>query len=429
MSKKISLRVFQLFIVIFISVGIGYLLGNYRISAQWKDYRPIVAIQNQNPPPTTTLDMKLFYDVVNRINSEYYDKEKIDGNKMVYGAISGMLQSLSDPYTSFFPPKENENFKTQLAGEFSGIGAELSVNDQNQIEVISPLDGSPAQKAGIRSGDLVTKVDGKSTYGWTIVQAVENIRGPKGTKVVLSILHVNEKAPKDISITRDVIQIKSVTSWVKYFNCNASTCELSTKCPTCYSIAYIRISQFGDKTNEEWINAVNTLLPQIQNSPNFKGIVLDVRNNPGGYLSDAVYIASEFIKDGTIVIQEDGNGKREPLKVNRRGVLLDQPLVVLVNKGSASASEILSGALSDYGRAELIGETTFGKGTIQQASDIEGGGSIHVSVAKWLTPKGTWVHGKGLTPDVKITYDATSSSKLKDNLDNQIIKAVQELVK
>lgn len=429
MSKKISLRVFQLLIVILISIGAGYLLGNYRITTQWKNYKPIVAIRNQNPPPSTELDMKLFYDIVDRINADYYDKGKIDGKKMVYGAVSGMLASLSDPYTSFFPPVENQNFKTQLAGEFSGIGAELSVNEQNQVEVIAPLDGSPAQKAGIRSGDLIAKVDGKATTGWTISQAVEKIRGPKGTKVTLTVVHSGEKTPKDIVITRDVIQIKSVTSWVKQFSCNGASCALATNCATCPSVAYIRISQFGDKTNEEWVGVVNSLIPQIQKEKNFKGIILDVRNNPGGYLNDAVYIASEFIKDGTVVIQEDGSGRQEPLKVNRRGILLDQPLVVLVNKGSASASEILSGALRDYGRAKLIGETTFGKGTIQQASDIEGGGSVHVSIAKWLTPKGTWVHGKGMAPDINIAYDATISGKLKDNLDNQIFRAVQELVR
>jgi len=429
MSKKISIRLFQLFIVIFISLGIGYLLGNYRISAQWKDYRPIISIRNQNPPPATELDMRLFYDVVERINSDYYDKSKIDGDKMVHGAIAGMLQSLSDPYTSFFPPKENENFKTQLAGEFSGIGAELSVNDQNQVEVISPLDGSPAIKAGIRSGDVIIRVDGKSTAGWTISQAVENIRGPKGTKVTLSVLHEHEKNPTDITITRDTIQIKSVNSWLKQFNCTGNNCAPTTNCSTCASVAYIRVSQFGDKTNDEWLSVVNSLVPQIERERNFKGIILDVRNNPGGYLNDAVYIASEFIKDGTVVIQEDGNGRQEPLKVNRRGVLLDQPLVVLVNKGSASASEILAGALRDYERAELIGETTFGKGTIQQAADIDGGGSVHISIAKWLTPDGNWVHEKGLTPDIEVQFDATASSKLQENLDNQIIRAVQELVR
>jgi carboxyl-terminal processing protease len=340
-----------------------------------------------------------------------------------------MVASLGDPYTSFFPPKQNTDFKTQLAGEFSGIGAELSLNDQNQIIVIAPLDGSPAEKAGIKSGDIIAKVDGKVTTGWTLAQAVDTIRGKKGTKVMLSVLHKNEKVLRDLTITRDTIEIKSVTSWVKQFDCSKGACAENSNCSTCATIAYIRISQFGDKTNSEWLTAINTILPKIKAAKNFKGIVLDVRNNPGGYLNDAVYIASEFIKSGPVVKQEDGNKNIESLDVNRTGVLLDEPLVVLINGGSASASEIVSGALQDYGRAELIGEQSFGKGTIQQAVDLEGGGSVHISIGKWLTQKERWVHGKGLTPDVKVAYDASASAKMQDNLDNQLLRAVQELNK
>lgn len=429
MKTQIRLRAFQIILIILISVGLGYILGNYKISAQWKNFKPIIGISNQNPPSSQNLDMGLFYDVVGKLNTMYYDKSKIDATKMENGAISGMVSSLGDPYTSFFPPKQNTDFKTQLAGEFSGIGAELSLNDQNQIIVIAPLDGSPAEKAGIRSGDIIGKVDGKLTTGWTLAQAVELIRGKKGTKVTLTVLHKNEKVVHDLVITRDTIEIKSVTSWVKQFDCSKGTCVESTNCPTCATIAYMRISQFGDKTNSEWLTAVNSILPKIKSAKNFKGIVLDVRNNPGGYLNDAVYIASEFIKSGPVVKQEDGNKNIESLDVNRTGVLLDEPMVVLINGGSASASEIVSGALQDYDRAQLIGEQSFGKGTIQQAVDLQGGGSVHISIGKWLTPKERWVHGKGLTPDVKVAYDASASAKMKDNLDNQLIKAVQVLNK
>jgi carboxyl-terminal processing protease len=306
-----------------------------------------------------------------------------------------------------------------MAGEFSGIGAELSLNDQNQIIVMAPLDGSPAEKAGVKSGDIIAKVDNTITTGWTLAQAIEKIRGHKGTKVTISVLHPKEKELKDITIVRDTIQVKSVSSWIKEFDCPKGTC----------SVAYIKISQFGDKTNTEWLEAVNKLLPQIKTAKNFKGLILDVRNNPGGYLNDAVYIASEFLKGGPVVKQQDGNGLIESMDVNRTGVLLDVPLVVLMNKGSASASEIVSGALQDYNRAKLIGEQSFGKGTIQQAVDVDGGGSVHISVGKWLTPKERWVHGKGLTPDVLVPYDASVSSKLKIVPDNQIMKAVDELAK
>jgi carboxyl-terminal processing protease len=430
MKTQIKLRVFQLFIVILISVGIGYLLGNYRINARWKNFKPILSISNQNPPVAQNLDMRLFYDVVDKLNTMYYDKSKVDAKKMETGAITGMVASLGDPYTAYFPPKQNTDFKTQMAGEFSGIGAELSLNDQNQIIVIAPLDGSPAEKAGVKSGDIIARVDGKMTTGWTIAQAVEKIRGHKGTKVTITVIHPKEKEAHDLSIIRDTIQVKSVTSWVKQFDCSKSSCTATTSsCVTCDTVAYIRISQFGDKTNSEWLTAVNKILPQIKSAKNFKGLILDVRNNPGGYLNDAVYIASEFLKSGSIVKQEDGNGLIESLDVNRTGLLLDIPLAVLINKGSASASEIVSGALQDYGRAKLVGEQSFGKGTIQQAVDVDGGGSVHISVGKWLTPKERWVHGKGLTPDVSVAYDASTSSKMLDNIDNQILKAVSTLDK
>lgn len=430
MGKRISVRVFQLFILIFISFGIGYILGNYKITAQWKGYKPIIGISNQNPPKSQSLNLNLLYDVVDKVNTMYYDRSKIDTTKMVNGAISGMLQSLGDPYTSFFPPKENTAFKTQMAGEFSGIGAELSINDQNQIVVISPLDGSPAERAGIKPGDQIVKVEGKATFGWTLAQAVEKIRGKKGSKVNISIVHAKEKVVKDLLIVRDTIQVKSITSWVRTLQCDSKgICTEDTTCQNCPTIAYIRISQFGDKTNDEWLSAVNKIMPEIEKAKNFKGIVLDVRNNPGGYLNDAVYISSEFIKSGPIVKQQDGQGRIESMDVNRTGVLLDQPMLVLINGGSASASEIVSGALQDYSRARLVGEKSFGKGTIQQAIDVEGGGSVHISIGKWLTPKERWVHEKGLTPDIAVAYDSSASSKMVGNLDNQIVRAIQELTK
>lgn len=429
MRKKISLRLFHIILVVFISLGIGYGLGRFQIKAQWDNFKPIVQITNQSLPNEQNLDMSLFYSVLSEINKKYYDKSKIDVTKILYGAISGMMSSLDDPYTAFFPPKENENFKTQLSGEFSGIGAELSLNDEDQVTVVAPLDGSPAKAAGIRSGDIIVKVDGESTFGWDLPKAVENIRGEKGTIVTLSVLHTGDKDIVDIEITRNIIEIDSVTSWFKSFDCDSDSCIEQTNCSNCIDIAYLRLSQFGEKTNDEWLKKINDIVPQISSSRNFGGVIVDVRSNPGGILNDAVYIASEFIPIGkTVVIQEDGNGRRVPLTAQRTGVLLDVPVLVLVNKGSASASEILAGALRDNKRARIIGEKTFGKGTVQQPIEVDGGGSVHVSVAKWLTPNGTWVNdNKGLDPDILVEYDATASAELEeDKLDNQILRAVFE---
>ncbi|OGH16996.1 MAG: hypothetical protein A3C30_01960 [Candidatus Levybacteria bacterium RIFCSPHIGHO2_02_FULL_40_18] len=426
MQKIISLRIFQLIIVVLISLAIGYVLGINRVALSWKDYKPIVSILSRNPPPSQTLDMRLFYEILDRVNQDYYDKTKIDATKLLYGAINGLLSSLEDPYTSFFPPKENTEFKTQLAGEFTGIGAELSLSPDNRIMVVAPLDESPAQKAGIRSQDIILKVDSEETLGWTVAKAVEKIRGPKGTTVELTVLHDKEKSPTPVKMVRSIIVIKSVTGWVKNISCAKDSCsENNSGSP----IAYIRLSQFGDKTNDEWISVVNSINTKVSEK-DFRGIILDVRNNPGGYLNDAVFIASEFLRSGVVVIQEDDSKNQDALRVSRRGTLLDESLIVLINKGSASASEIVAGALRDQKRAKLLGEKTFGKGTIQQAVDVDNGASLHISVAKWLTPNGTWVNKVGIEPDINIELDATKSANLKEGeFDYQLETAIRQLLK
>lgn len=434
MNKKISLKVFQLLSLLVITGFIGYYIGINRIQYEWSNYKPIISIQSKNPPKPQTLDMSLFYTVLDKVNESYYDKSKIDSQKMLYGAITGMLQSLDDPFTSFFPPPENTSFKNQLAGEFQGIGAELGMSPDNHIMVISPLDNSPAQNAGLKSGDIIVKVDGVDATTWTLSQAVDKIRGKKGTSVTLTVLHKNSKLPVDIKIVRNVITVNSTSGWVMNVQCTGNSCQPAPDtCKTCASVAYIRLSQFGDNTNSDWSKLVGTLFDQIKQEKRFKGIVLDLRNNPGGYLNDAVFIASEFLDSGVVVIQQDGTGQQLPMSVSRRGLLLNYPLVVLVNGGSASASEIVAGALRDHNRAKLIGEKTFGKGTVQEADDLPGGASVHVSVAKWLTPNQTWVNKKGLEPDITVAFDASKSAQVdpyeKTKFDNQLQTAVSTLLK
>lgn len=427
------MKLYRLLIIVICAALLGYFYGTREVKLQWKEYKPIAEIVPKAPPSAQTLNMSLFYDVVNKINADYYDKTKIDAGKLMEGAISGMLQSLGDPYTSFFPPRENQSFKTQLAGEFQGIGAELGMSPENKIVVISPLDGSPSQKAGVQSGDTILTVDGKDTSGWTLPQAVEKIRGPKGTTVTLLLQRIKEKSSKEVKIVRDVIVVKSVSAWVKQVECEKQECKVVPDCISCKSIGYMRLSQFGDKTNAEWIGAVNSLNTMLKQQKNFSGIVFDLRNNPGGYLSDAVFIASEFLQDGTVVIQEGSDGEKKEMRVSRRGLLTQYPLVILANKGSASASEIVAAALSDHKRAKVVGERTFGKGTIQEAIDLTGGSSVHISVAKWLTPNGTWVDKEGIKPDIEVPYDASSSAVLKNGgevgFDNQLNRAVLELLR
>lgn len=413
-------------IVSLIIVGlIGYFIGVNKIALDWKGYQPHVEISSKEPPPSVTqLDFGMFWTVLNKIENTYYDKKAIDPQKLLNGAISGMVASLDDPYTVYLPPAQNKDFKQGLAGQFEGIGAELGMKGK-QIIVVAPLDGGPAQKAGVRAGDMIIKVDDQAIGGWNLNQVVSKIRGEKGTDVRLSVMRQQDQQPRDIKITRDTITVKSLTSWTKQIKAIDEIKQTDTlKAQADQKVVYIRLSQFGDSTNDEWQRLSAEIDRNLTADKTIKGVVFDLRNNPGGYLSDAVYISSEFIKDGTAVMQEDKNGERENYPVSGKGLLTDVPIVVLINKGSASASEIVSGALRDHKRAKLIGETSFGKGTIQQAEDLGGGAGLHVTIAKWLTPEGIWVHQKGLEPDIKVDLDKEDQAH-----DVQLEKAIEELVK
>ncbi len=429
---------------------VGYYIGVNKVNLDWKNYHPSLTVTGKEPPSANqNLDMTKFWAVFDKVQTDFYDKKAIDPQKMLDGAITGMVNSLDDPYTMYLPPTQNDNFKQVMSGQFSGVGAELGLQDK-QVIVVAPIDGSPAQKAGIKAGDAILKVNDEATQGWTLDQTVNKIRGPKGTQVTLSIVHKNDKDLKKITITRDTITVKSVTSYVKPVDQidaiqpnkkpSVTPGDKNAPTPTPTSdpnmitkngnkVAYIRLSQFGDNTNQEWLSMSNSLALQMQKDPSIKGIVLDLRNNPGGYVTDAVFIASEFLPVGTPIVTEDmGDKGKDTLSVKRNGLLLNVPLVVLINKGSASAAEIVAGSLRDAGRARLVGEQSFGKGTMQNAEDLGQGAGIHVTIARWLTPKGTWVgngkNGTGLTPD-----DVVALNPKDPSLDTQLQKAVDDLVK
>ncbi|MBI4084837.1 MAG: S41 family peptidase [Candidatus Levybacteria bacterium] len=416
---KKNLRIIALLII---AGFIGYYIGVNKVKLDWKNYAPHVEVVNKEPPESVSrMDLAPFWTVLSKIEEQYYDKTAIDSQKLLNGAITGLVESLEDPYTVYLPPKQNDNFKQGLAGKFEGIGAELGMRGK-QIIVVAPLDGSPAQKAGIKAGDAIMKVNEQLTFGWTLNQAIDKIRGPKGTGVTLAIVHKDEEKLSDIIIVRDTITVKSVVVWTKKIK-DISEVNNKKLGNGDARVTYIRLSQFGDNTNQEWIGIASSVALDIKKEGNYKGIILDLRNNPGGYLSDAVFIASEFIPRGTVVIQEDGRGNRNKLNVSRTGLLHDVPLVILINRGSASASEIVAGSMRDHKRATIVGETSFGKGTIQQAEDLGDGAGLHVTVAKWLTPNDTWVHQKGLTPDIEIAVDAKDQSH-----DAQLEKAIAELL-
>lgn len=421
MSPKIRTIVLAITFALLAGWG-GYQLGERKTNFVLKENRIIV---NQEAPPTTQVDFSLFWDVWQRLFRSYIDRASMDSQKMVWGAISGMVNSLDDPYTSFLPPKENEEFKQDIGGAFEGIGAQLGMED-NTVMVIAPLKGNPAEKAGIRAGDYILKVNDEPTNGWTVQQAVTKIRGPKGTKVTLSILHVKAHKPQDITLMRDTILVPSVEFWVK---APSEIKEISsvkspdvTRLPG--NVAYLQLTRFGDRTNDEWEKAVESLMRAQQSDPSLKGLIFDLRNNPGGYLDGAIYIGSEFIASGIVVSQMNSDGSKLDYKVTRRGRLLDIPVVVLINKGSASAAEIVAGALHDHKRAKLVGEKSFGKGSVQTPEELPGGGSVHITTGKWLIPSGKSIHKEGITPDYVVEMDDPEASS-----DAQLAKAIELLLK
>ncbi len=425
--RSTKIRIVLLLIITFL---VGYFVGVSKIAFDWYNFQPNIQISSKEPPQSMQyIDTSRLWTVLDKLETMYYDKSAINANKLMNGAISGMVASLGDPYTLYLPPQENTNFKQDLAGQFQGIGAELGMNGKN-IVVVAPLDGSPASKAGIKAGDSIIKVDGQYVSGMDLNSVVNKIRGPKGTAVTLTVEHKGSKTPVDIKIIRDIITVHSVTTWTKKvsdingINHNAGNLAQAAN----DKIVYIRLSQFGDNTNSEWQKIALSVSNELKTDKSIKGIVLDLRNNPGGYLNDAIYVASEFIKSGTAVMEEDRNGNRISYPVTGKGLLTNVPVVILINKGSASASEIVSGALHDHHRALLVGENSFGKGTVQEAEDLGGGAGLHITIAKWLTPDGTWVgngkNGKGLTPDYIVPLDPKNPTH-----DTQLEKAVELLVK
>jgi len=337
---------------------------------------------------------------------------------MYYGAIKGMVASIEDPYTFFLTPTENKQSKDDLGGRFEGIGAQLGLKN-NRVVVIAPLKDSPAEKAGMRAGDYIVKVDSLVTAGLPLTQVVMKVRGDKGTKVHITL----ERNGKEIAVDvmRDAIHIESVETRL---NEKLSTCETE-----CDQVAYLKLNQFGDSTVDEWEQKVIEIKKEWDNGK-IKGLVLDLRDNPGGYLESSVYLAGEFLAQGKLVVkQESTTYENKDYYVTRGGSLLTIPLTVLINKGSASAAEILSGALRDNKRAALVGEKSFGKGSVQEALDLGEGMGLHVTVAKWVLPKGEWINGKGITPETVVENVIPEGNTMSRELDKQLDTAIERLLK
>lgn len=403
--------------------GSGYKLGQYNAHKN-KIGRPSYNIRNaSSDQKVKDLDFGLFWETWDKVEQKFIDKKKIDPQKMFYGSVKGLVNSLDDPYTFFLTPEENKQSKDDLGGKFEGIGAQLGLKN-NSIIIIAPLKNSPAEKAGIKTGDIILKVDGQPTKDWTLPQAVSKIRGPKGTRVELTFLRGNKEFT--LKIEREEIKVTSIeVSEEKKQTCLSVGRDSKQKCD---KVAYLKINQFGDNTNNEWDNAIDKVEQQWR-SKTIKGIVLDLRDNPGGFLDSSVYVASEFLPTGKLVVKQESTvTDTKEYYVLRQGRLLDIPLVILINQGSASASEILAGALRDYKRAPLIGEKTFGKGSVQEALDLRQGAGLHVTVAKWILPEGAWINGKGIEPTQEVKNEIKEGNTLTRETDKQLETAVGRLV-
>lgn len=384
-------KYFVVFILVSFAAYGGFLIGKRQLRVEYQNARPALVLDRsskaiKNPPA----DFSTFWIVWDKLNEQYVDKTALNSQKMTQGAIAGMVAALGDPFTAYFPPTQNEEAKSDLSGQFQGVGIQIDIKDKKLI-VVAPISDSPAEKAGVKVGDFIVRIDDKSTEGMTTTEAVSLIKGPKGTRVQLHMVRDGKEIAFDL--TRDVITVKSVSF---------ESLDRNGK-----KYAWIKLSKFGDLTQSQWLEAVS----KIQDpTSKIDGIVLDLRNNPGGYLEGAVYVAGEMLPAGKVVVsQQNGDGQTLDYKVDRNGRLLKQKIVVLINGGSASASEILAGALQDYGRAKVVGEKSFGKGSVQQPEDLPDGSGVHITIAKWLRPSGEWIDKIGITPDVV----ATESSQLE----------------
>jgi carboxyl-terminal processing protease len=351
---------------------------------------------------------KIFWETWRVVENEFYDKSQVDHQKLIYGAIKGMVDAVGDPYTVYQTPSQREISDTDLRGSFDGIGIQVDMKD-NRLTVVAPIEGSPAEAAGFRPGDIIVEVDGKSLSGKTLNDTVGLIRGQRGTPVTLTVLRPGTTDPFPITVNRAEIKLKSVR-----------TRMLDDQ------IGYLRISSFSASTGTEMAGSVKSLVDQQA-----RGIIVDLRNNPGGYLSAAVESTAQFVEPGSVVLlQKSGNGDVKTYRTEAGGVATQIPIAVLVNKGSASASEIMAGALRDDGRAILVGEQTFGKGTVQNVHELSDKSGLRVTTAQWLTPSEKPIHGVGLAPDqvVALPPTATISSEATRADDPQLDAAVRYIL-
>ncbi|WP_374702530.1 S41 family peptidase [Bacillus sp. M6-12] len=404
-SKFIHIKRYQLLLLILLLVIVTAGITAIALTFKGESEESIVQRTNSDKPEFDKL-----FSTYETLTEQYY--KEVDKDKLINGAINGMLDSLEDPYSDYMNEEEAKSFHENISSSFEGIGAEIQ-EQEGKIVIVSPIKGSPAEKAGLQPKDIILSVNGKSLQGMSSTEAVLLIRGKKGSKVELEILRGDSAEPIKVQLTRDTIPLETVYA------------EMLKD-----GIAKVQITSFSENTARELRTALNDMA-----SKEMKGLILDVRGNPGGLLDQAEQIASMFVPRGEVIFQvEDRNGEKAVFKSKGNGEL-DVPVVVLVDKGSASASEILAAAVKESAGIKLIGEKTFGKGTVQSAKDFNDKSNFKFTTAKWLTPDGNWIHKKGIKPDVEVALPQyaqlafiSPDKELKESDSSAEVKTAEEML-
>jgi carboxyl-terminal processing protease len=381
--------------------SVGYVSGSLRSRAQAPSAAaaPLQVAPGNSQEPAA---FGVFWEAWKAVESQFYGTIPSEQDR-VYGAVRGMVATYGDPNTAFIEPKLASIFQEDISGSFEGIGASVRMNEMGQVVIAEPFVGQPAAKAGLLRGDIILSVDNKSLDGMNLYEAISLIRGPAGSTVVLKIARQGVDKPFDVSVVRARIETKVVDS---------------KRLPG--DIGYVSLSEFSRGASSKIADAIRSLEAEGQ----LKGLVLDLRDNPGGLLDEAGLVASQFIDTGTVTIEREKGGIEHVLEAQPGGVALDVPLVLLVNRGSASASEIVAGAIKENGRGKLIGEQTFGKGTVQLPQTLSDGSELRVTIAEWLTPNKEQINGQGIVPDIVVER---TQADFVDGRDPQLDRAVEYL--
>lgn len=419
--RRFSLLVSAFFVMALV-FGAGFYFGMARTQPSYmlgniKNGEPTALLGSSATSSFTSVDFAPFWTTWGLLEQKYINADKLDRQNMMYQAISGMVKATKDPYTVFFTPEETKEFESEVKGSFEGVGMEVGIR-KNILTVIAPLKDSPAERAGIRAGDRIIRIDGQSTAEMSVEDAVRKIRGERGTKVKILIVPADSEEEKTVELTRDVINLPILTTEPPKTVAKDGAI-ISPHIPN--DVFVMSLHTFPDPNRA--LSFFQQALRQMASEHKTK-LILDLRNNPGGYLEAAVQIGSFFLPQGEMIVNEDyGKGNQLPHRSYGYNVFRDLPMVILVNEGSASASEILSGALHDHGIAKLVGTKTFGKGSVQEVVPI-GEASLKVTVAKWLTPNGVSISEKGIEPDYTVSF---SKDDIEKGRDVQLEKAIELL--